>query len=480
MFSIIYAHDRNDGIGYQNQLPWPRNSDDMKFFRDKTTKTKNDNKQNVVIMGRKTYESIGKPLPNRINIVLSKSLIEKYNEYQIKNINNYTPDFLDNFREKYGIDKDVHLMSSIDACLDYVQENKKTIEHCFVIGGASIYQQFMDRGLISKVYETTIHFEYECDTFFKYDHSQFGLCDVKQMKGCTMKRYEYFNQEENNYLELMSEILKNGINRSDRTGVGTRSLFAKSLTYDLRNGTIPLLTTKFVPFRIIVEELLWMIRGSTDVRELQEKNIHIWNGNSSHEFLDKQGLTHLDEWTIGEGYGFNLRHFGGQYPSGVGGTDQVKYVMDLLRNNPTSRRILFSYWNPNRLGNVSLPPCHLMYQFYVNPETNELSACMYQRSSDYFLANNFNAVALALWVRIFCHLLGFKPGTITHFFADTHIYLNHIKQCETQLQRIPTVFPKLEIIDEEGDIDEIEDFQYENFKLVNYYPQARIKADMAV
>lgn len=451
MFSLIYAHDKNNGIGYQNQLPWPRNRDDMNFFREKTTKTKNEKRQNCVIMGRKTYESIGNPLPNRINIVLSSSMIQEL--------------------------ENVVIVSSIDECLDYIQENKKRIEHAFVIGGSSIYRQFMDRGLISNVYETIIDDEYECDTFFEYNHSNFELTNEVQMSGCTMKKFQFVNTEENNYLSLMNEILSTGIDRPDRTGVGTRSVFARSLTYDLRDGRIPLLTTKFVPFRIIVEELLWMIRGSTNVRELQDKNIHIWDGNSSREFLDNQGLHHLDEWTIGEGYGFNLRHFGGQYPSGVGGTDQVKYVIDLLRDDPTSRRILFSFWNSKRLRNVSLVPCHILYQFYVNPKTNELSACMYQRSSDYFLANNFNAVAVALWVRIFCHLLGFKPGTITHFFADTHIYLNHISQCETQLQRTPTVFPKLEFIRE---IDNIEDFNYEDFKLVNYYPQARIKADMAV
>jgi len=484
MFSIIVAFDKNGGIGQDGVLPW-KISKDMNFFREQTSKTKNTNKKNCVIMGKNTYLSIPeqfRPLSKRINIILSTTLSEEREE------------------EK---DEDIEIFRNIDDVLDYVTKNKKLIEKCYVIGGESIYQQFLDRNLISCIYTTEINREYPCDKFFggkktsditrfspyfkNFDlfSTQQTLAKdslIKERFDISFNKYYYNNLEEKNYLSLMREILSKGIKRSDRTGVGTVSLFARSLKYDLRDGTLPLLTTKFIPFRIIVEELLWMLKGSTDVSKLQEKNIHIWDGNSSRDFLDKRGLNHLPEGDIGVGYGHNLRFFGAEYNdcktdyTGKG-FDQLKYVIDLLKNDPTSRRILFCYWNPGAMYNVSLNSCHLLYQFYVDVERNELSACLYQRSSDYFLANNFNAVALCLWVRMFCNLLGFKPGEVTHFFADTHIYLNHIEQCNLQLERQPTVFPKLEILRK---VEDIEDFKYEDFKLINYFPQARIFAKMAV
>ncbi len=461
MFKIIVAYDKNRGIGLNNTLPWKIKAD-MEYFKNITTLTKNKKKTNVVIMGRKTWLSIPvkfRPLKNRINIILSKTLS----------------------------DPNLIIMRSIDDVLNYVLTNKKKIESCFVIGGETIYKQFLNENLVSTIYATEIDEIYGCDTFFPIINrfkERVNLPDNgrEEHNGFDFVKYLYHNDEEENYLELMQEILNNGIKRSDRTGVGTLSVFGRSLKYNLRDGTLPLLTTKFIPFRIIVEELLWMLSGSTDASKLQEKNIHIWDGNSSRDFLDKRGLNHLPEGDIGSGYGFNLKHFGADYvdckTDYIGkGFDQVKYVMDLLKNDPTSRRILFSYWNPGNLDTTALLSCHLMYQFYVDTDKNELSACLYQRSSDYFLANNFNAIALCLWVRIFCHLLGFKPGEVTHFFADTHIYLNHIEQCKEQLERKPSVFPKLEIIRE---ISSIEDFKYEDFKLINYYPQSRIKAIMAI
>lgn len=478
MFSIIVAIDKNSGIGYNGDLPWKINKD-MKYFKTITTKTKNPNKKNCVIMGKNTYLSIPnmyRPLRNRINIVLSKKI-------------NHLEDAL--------------LFSNINDIFDYINKNKKRIEHCYIIGGESIYNQFLESNYVSNILITEIGKEYNCDCFFGGEKNSDIFNNNKYLKNFNLvnnvttddidlnnnesiiinfKKYTYNNIEEKQFLSLMQDIINNGIKRNDRTGVGTLSLFAKSLTYDLSNDTIPLLTTKFVPFRIIVEELLWMIKGSTDVSELQAKNIHIWDGNSSREFLDNRGLTHLPEGDIGVGYGANLRHFGAEYINCKTdytnkGFDQLKYVMHLLKNDPTNRRILFSYWNPDKLHLAALPPCHILYQFYVDTEKNELSGCLYQRSSDYFLANNFNAIALALWIRIFCHLFGFKPGKITHFFADTHIYLNHIEQCKTQLSRIPTVFPKLKII---RNVENIEDFVFEDFKLINYFPQLKIQAPMAV
>jgi dihydrofolate reductase/thymidylate synthase len=461
MYRIVVAYDQNRGIGYNNKLPW-HFKEDIENFKKLTSTVKNNKKQNAVIMGRKTYESIPlkfRPLKNRLNLILSKTLTLEMETDNIK------------------------IFRTIDGLLEYVQKNKKHIETSFVIGGNQIYSQFLDRKLISSVYATEIFGEYKCDTFFPELKNFKPNRDFKDYiflnNGFEFKQYYYNNKSEKRYLRLMNEIIKNGIKRNDRTNIGTMSVFGESIKYDIRDGTVPLLTTKFIPFRIIVEELLWFIRGSTDVEELKQKKIHIWDHNSSRDFLDGRRLYELPDGDIGAGYGFQLRHFNGEYKTCKDnyentGFDQLKYVIDLLKNNPTSRRILFNFWNPSMLNKMALPPCHLLYQFYVNTETNELSCCLYQRSSDYFLANNYNAVSAIVLTNMLAYLCGYKTGFLTHYFGDTHIYLNHIEQCKEQLTRFPTVPPQLKIIN--NDISKIEDFKYSDFKLINYYPQPSIKA----
>ena len=467
MFKIIVAHGLNRGIGNKNELPW-KIKEDMENFKKITTTTNNKNKRNVVIMGRKTYISIPKkfrPLSNRLNIVLSNVL------KQPKDIENLI------------------ILDSIDSVLDYVNKNKKTIESSYVIGGETIYKQFLDRKLIDTIYTTEIKYRYECDKFFPLFEG-FKLMGAQHLYsadyilgdeiGFDFREYKYDNEEETNYLKLMKKIINKGIRRGDRTGTGTMSLFAQNLTYDIRDGKLPLLTTKRVPFRLIVEELLWFLKGSTDATELQEKRVRIWDGNTTREFLDNRNLNHLPVGDIGAGYGFQLRHFNAEYKTCKDnyegqGIDQLAYIIDLLKNNPTSRRILFSYWNPSQLKDAALPPCHLLYQFYVNTKTKELSCCLYQRSSDFFLANNYNAVSAIVLVNMLCVICGYVPGEFTHFMGDTHIYNNHIEQCKEQLSRIPNISPKLKV---NKDIKNIEDFEYKDFELINYFPQKAIRGKM--
>ncbi len=468
MFKVIVAYDWNRGIGKDNKLPWYIR-EDIEYFKKLSTETNNKNKKNVVIMGRKTYESIPqkfRPLSDRINIVLSKTM------EQSENIENLV------------------ILDSIDKVLKYIHKNKKIIESSYVIGGQSIYEQFFSMNLVSDIYATEIKYRYECDAFFPKVNGYKKVDDIQHLYSTDHKieynvgfdfcHYIYENKEENNYLKLMKNILKNGIEKGDRTGTGTRSLFAQSLKYDIRDGRLPLLTTKLVPFRLIVEELLWFLKGNTNAKDLEKKRVNIWKGNTTREFLDNRGLGHLPIGDIGAGYGFQLRHFNGEYKTCNDdytgeGFDQLEYVIDLLKNNPTSRRILFSYWNPSQLNDAALPPCHLLYQFYVNPKTNELSCCLYQRSSDYFLANNYNAVSAIVLVNMLCVICGYVPGDFTHFMGDTHIYNNHIEQCKEQLLRRPTIPPKLEVNKE---IKSINDFKYEHFKLINYFPQKSIRGKM--
>jgi len=466
MFSIVVARDLNRGIGFENQIPWEI-KEDIKYFKDLTTKVKKPEKKNCVIMGRLTYQSIPekhRPLKDRINIVLSSTM-----------------------KPEEGIE----VFNNIGDILKYVEDNKKSIEHCFVIGGSDVYRTFLENNLVSIIYETLISYSFsKMDRHMPTFEKNFELKKNRLIKAEDKKRnqvykvyfrkYTYKNEEENKYLDLMNKILLQGIERTDRTGVGTYSLFAESLKYDISDGKLPLLTTKFVPIRFIIEELLWFISGSTDARKLQEKGIPIWNGNTTREFLDSRGLTHLPEGDIGAGYGHQLRHFNAPYITCENyyqdkGFDQLKYVIDLLRHNPDSRRILFSYWNPQQLNDAALPPCHLLYQFYVNEQTKEISSCLYQRSSDYFLANNYNAVSAIILTHMLGQVCGYKPKEFTHFMGDTHIYKNHYEQCQLQLRRSPHVQPKIKI---NKNITDIEKFEYKHFKIINYYPHPAIKAAM--
>ena len=279
---------------------------------------------------------------------------------------------------------------------------------------------------------------------------------------------------------MVNNILINGYPKSDRTGIGTLSLFGTKLVFNLRNNTIPLLTTKKIYWRGVVEELLWFIRGSTNSKELEEKNINIWKGNSSKEFLRSRSLDHLEEGDIGAGYGFQWRHFGAKYidcnTNYEGkGVDQLQNCINLIKNNPKSRRIILCSWNANDLERMCLPPCHCLVQFYV--ENRKLSCQMYQRSADVGLGVPFNIASYSLLTHMIAHICDLNVGEFIHIMGDTHIYLNHTKALENQVKNIPREFPKLNIVRK---IKNIEDFKYEDFKLINYKPMPSIKMKMAI
>lgn len=465
MYKLIVCVDSKNGIGKQNELPWYI-KEDMKFFREKTLEIKNDKKMNCVIMGRKTYESISekyRPLKDRLNLVLSKTLELDEQPY------------LKVFREY----KDL---------IRYVNKNKKNIESSYVIGGKSIYDLFMKDNIVDEIYMNKVYHNFNCDVKVNFDLKDFILEDrslIKTEKGYDLEfnHYTYENKEELNYLDLMKKILDEGNEKSDRTNTGTYSLFGQSLKYDISDNKLPLLTTKLVPFRFITEELLWFLSGSTDSIKLQEKRIPIWNGNTTREFLDNRGLRHMPVGDIGAGYSHQLRHFGAEYNTCKDdytgkGFDQLKYIVDLIKKDPNSRRILFSYWNPAQLKDMSLPCCHLLYQFYVNERKKEISCVLYQRSSDYFLANNYNAVSAILLTHILGKMCGYKPKEFTHFLGDTHIYKNHIEQCKEQIKRMPTRFPKIFLNKEINTLEDILDIKYEDFELINYNPQKMIRGKM--
>ncbi|XP_078073177.1 thymidylate synthase [Mustelus asterias] len=285
--------------------------------------------------------------------------------------------------------------------------------------------------------------------------------------------------DEHQYLHHIRNILETGFQKDDRTGTGTVSVFGLQARYNLRDS-FPLLTTKRVFWKGILEELLWFIKGSTNSNELSEKGVRIWDANGSRDYLDKQGFINREEGDLGPVYGFQWRHFGAEYKdmhtdySGQG-VDQLQYVIDTIKNNPEDRRIIMCAWNPKDLPQMALPPCHALCQFYV--VNGELSCQLYQRSGDMGLGVPFNIASYSLLTYMIAHITGLKPGDFVHTLGDAHIYKNHIEALKIQLQREPRPFPKLKIL---RNVENINDFQAEDFKLEGYDPYPTIKMEMAV
>ncbi len=258
------------------------------------------------------------------------------------------------------------------------------------------------------------------------------------------------------YLDLLQDILDNGVDKGDRTGTGTRSVFGRQMRFDLSQG-FPLLTTKKVHLKSIIYELLWFLKGDTNVRYLQEHGVRIWN-----EWADENG-------DLGPVYGAQWRNWNNE------GIDQIKNLIETLKKNPNDRRMIVSAWNPSQVPNMALPPCHMMFQFYV--ANNKLSCMLYQRSCDMFLGVPFNIASYALLTMMIAHVCGFEPGEFVHTLGDTHIYHNHFEQVKEQLTREPRPLPQMII---KRKVDSIDDFQYEDFELVGYDPWPAIKGVVSV
>lgn len=290
------------------------------------------------------------------------------------------------------------------------------------------------------------------------------------------------NSNEQAYLDLLKKIIEQSKFRMDRTKVGTFALFGESLEFDLSNGTLPLLTTKRVFIKAVIEELLWMLRGSTDAKELSNKGVKIWDANGSRDFLDKQGLLDNREGDLGPVYGFQWRHWGAEYQGAdhdyIGkGCDQIAEIIRKIQMDPTDRRMILSAWNVGDLKKMALPPCHMMCQFFVEPDTKELSCQMYQRSCDMGLGVPFNIASYSLLTHIIAHLTGTKAKKFKLVMGDTHIYKTHVEALIQQIDRTPKPFPKVKI---NPHVVTIDDLIYEDIDIIGYDPMPTIKMPMAV
>lgn len=261
------------------------------------------------------------------------------------------------------------------------------------------------------------------------------------------------------YLDLLHRILEEGKVKTDRTGTGTKSIFGHQMRFNLEDG-FPVLTTKKLHLKSIIYELLWFLKGDTNVKYLQEHGVSIWN-----EWADENG-------DLGPVYGHQWR----SWPDHRGGTiDQIQNVIDLIKHHPDSRRMLVTAWNPADISEMALPPCHCLFQFYV--ADGRLSLQLYQRSADTFLGVPFNIASYALLLQMMAQVTGLKAGDFIHTTGDTHLYLNHIEQTKLQLTRTPRELPQMKL---NPDVKNLFDFRYEDFELLNYDPWPHIKAEVAV
>ncbi|MEW8680300.1 MAG: thymidylate synthase [Candidatus Thiodiazotropha endolucinida] len=261
------------------------------------------------------------------------------------------------------------------------------------------------------------------------------------------------------YHDLMRHVRDHGVDKEDRTGTGTRSVFGYQMRFDLDDG-FPLLTTKRLHLRSIIHELLWFLQGDTNIRYLQENGVTIWD-----EWADENG-------DLGPVYGYQWRSW--PVPDG-GHIDQISQLIGQIRKNPDSRRLVVSAWNPAQVEHMALPPCHCLFQFYV--AEGRLSCQLYQRSADIFLGVPFNIASYALLTMMVAQVTGLRPGEFVHTFGDAHLYSNHLEQVDLQLSREPRKLPKMKINPE---VNSIFDFCFEDFELVDYDPHPHIKAPVAV
>lgn len=487
-------------VAYRNQLIIGKDNEllvdlrkDKQFFKNTTTNVGNKNNfPNIVIMGRHTYYSIPKsfrPLQDRLNLVLT-------------NDNHYL--------KNYPLPSTIKLLDTnkvyfitLDQFISFYIKHSPNV---YIIGGGKVYNTFLNNKNIllrpSKLYITQVKnmkFPKNISGLitmdnFDYKYKLIGYSEKHTQNELSYRflTYNYLNQgtQEHHYFDLAENIFKNGNERSDRTGTGTISLLGAQLKFDI-SSSFPLLTTKQVPFKAIVEELLFFCRGDTNTKILDKRGVKIWNDNTTQKFLDNRGLNY-SEGIMGPMYGWSWRHFSAKYSqafsdtsqcdtSKIGGFDQLKNVEHLLKTDPFSRRIYISNLNPAESSKMVLDPCHTYIQFYTE-EINGvkyLSAYFTMRSNDIGCGFAFNLTSYTLLVQILALKSNMKPKEIIYNAVDCHIYKTHKNQIKEQMTRVPRPFPKVQL-DPSIKTKDWADITYEDFDLIGYFPDKSIKMEMAI
>lgn len=458
MLNVILAMTKSKGIGFKGQLPWVC-KEELSLFRQKTMNS-------LIITGKRTAKSLP-PLKGREVAVLSK------------------------YDDMETIQKDckVHVSSvykSLNECLDKLKTSEKKV---FIIGGGTLYDKVMNDSFwknnrISNVHLSIMKNEFKCDAFVDFKWSDWTIQDKTEYSEFTHYVLRPRVSCESQYLNLLGDVYTRGCIKSGRNGE-TISDFGKTLVFDQRRG-FPLLTTKKMFFRGIVEELLFFIRGQTDSKVLENKKINIWKGNTSRSYLDSVGFSDRKEGILGPMYGYQWRYFNAPYdvhhacPKTLhSGIDQLKKVIYLIRTDPHSRRIMMTDFNPSQVDQGVLPPCHsIIIQFYVSSCGTYLDMFCYNRSSDLFHGLPFNIASSSLLHIIIGKLTQKTPRTFTLSLGDTHIYKSHVDVVQEQLCRIPFEPPKLTILKDLYTLEDVEHLEYKDFRLEQYSYHPTLKVDM--
>jgi thymidylate synthase len=292
--------------------------------------------------------------------------------------------------------------------------------------------------------------------------------------------------EEYQYLHLIEDIITNGYSQEDRTGVGTFTKVGSQMRFSLRNKTLPVYTTRRTFFRGAVEEILWILRGETDVKSLQEKNIHIWDGNTTSNFINRRGLEGVvPENSIGTLYGFQFRNWNGDWVQWRDnnvrtGIDQLSKIVSLIGNDPNSRRILSSNYNVSQTETGVLEPCHTLYSFNIDTINKEIHSLLWMRSCDLMCGNPLNVLHISILTHILAKMFSYTAGDFVFQSSNTHVYKNHINNAMEQIKRNPYKFPKIQIKKDIKTIGDIESLLYEDFELEDYICHPPIKYEMAI
>ena len=467
MINLIVAVSKNKGIGCRNNIPW-NIPEDLNIFRRKTSNS-------ILICGRKTLVSLPKlNLNDRKIICVSKGIYLHENHFEKHFTNN------GNYFE---------CTATFEDALELAKNYNKEI---FVIGGQQLYDYVFENYKHHIILHISfINEEYSCDTFFSHDLKSFSIfSDEEKFPNFEHKvlRYTPLSVDEQ-YLDIITDIMRYGKKRNTRNSE-TISLFAKHMKFDLRQG-FPLLTTKKMFFKGIVEELLFFLRGETDTVNLEAKGIKIWKNNTSRDFLDNLGITDRDEGVMGPMYGYQWRNFGAPYSemtrsSISDGMDQLNNVVRLIKTEPTSRRIMMTTFNPLQAEEGVLYPCHsIIIQFYVenefcditNREVSYLDLYCYNRSNDVGLGLPFNIASTSLLLMIIAKITSLVPRYVNISMGDAHIYVEHVGELSRQIGRIPYSLPRV-VIPDISDISDINGLGYGDFILSDYKCHLGLNMDM--
>ena len=454
IFNMILACDTNFGIGMNNKIPW-KCSDDQQMFKKITS-------NNIIICGRCTFENLPY-LKHREIWCLTKN-----KNYVPKTRNNYI------------------IFNNIDQILKYINKNNTHLyKDLFVAGGKQIYELFLD--YISFIHLSIIPIQKECDTHIDISMFDNFVCIQQEEYNSFTYKYlkKHINNVENQYLQLCKNVIQNSNYRQTRNS-NVYSVFNHSIQCDLRDG-FPLLTTKKMFLRGIIEELLFFINGETDTTLLTDKSVNIWKGNTSSEFLKKNNLDYA-EGVMGPMYGYQWRYFNKPYNidelgkptinTETTGIDQLSNVVNLIINDPTSRRILMTTFNPQQVNQGVLYPCHsIILQFYVDGIYLDLFC--YNRSQDLFLGSPFNIASTALLLSIISNITNKIPRFLYITMGDIHIYDNHLNSVKQQLKNIKYKLPTLKI-KKEINMNNIHELTKDDFILMNYNNNGIIKSEMIV